>query len=664
MKKIIFPFLILLFTALSLNAQHWTGSISSDWNNSANWSAWPLNGDNITIDPLTYSGIAASPVISSASVFTPDKITIQNGAVLGIQNNLSTGDDINILGTGTQVNISGGIINVAPGNNGRFIISDGAAVNMSNGTLNADQRLLVELGGIFTLNGGQVNVGEVLALSDGNIDGSSLFNMSGGTVTTGVELAFENELGLYFPTFNMSAGTLTVNGDVTWFGTAPGSGAARLISTGGNVAITGNVLNMPASTMNLYIHAGGTAAIGISGTLIDMNQAADTLLQSGNSSITLNGTNSWNNDGTVLSEANTFFSGNSTLTGTGSYVFHNLTVSTLRSLTHTAPATITITGDFMNNGTFNAGSNGVIFAGAVPQTIGGSSSTAFHNLTADHSSTGITLNAAQSVSGTLTLMNGILFTSATNLLTLADNATSTAGSDSSYVNGPMKKTGNDAFVFPTGKNGKWRRLAMAAPLNTAAEFTVEYFDNGHPATGPLTAPLTRISTQEYWSVEQSVTNDPYHVELYWEDASMSGISCSDLTMAHWDGTAWTGIASTPSGTCSGSGNGILSADTLIASNGAFTFGSTAVTTGISSAEAKEKPMQIYPNPASSAGDLIISVPFSIERIEIRDLSGRIVLQRDELSSGRLQLNNALSPGMYCIIVNGRTQQSAQQLIIR
>ncbi|MCW3071595.1 MAG: hypothetical protein JWO44_1485 [Bacteroidetes bacterium] len=664
MKKIIFQFLILAFTALSLNAQHWTGNISSDWNNSANWSAWPLNGNNITIDPLTYSGIAASPVISAASVFTPDKITIQNGAVLSIQNNLSTGDDINILGTGTHVNISSGIISVAPGNNGRFIISDGASVTMSNGTLNTDQRLLVELGGIFTLSGGQVNVGEVLALSDGNADGSSLFNMNGGTVTTGVELAFENELGLYFPTFNMSAGTLSVNGDVTWFGTAPGSGAGGLISTGGNVVVSGNVLNLPASTINLHIHAGGTAAISISGALIDMNQAADTLLQSGSSSLTLLGTNSWNNHGTVLSEANTFFGGNSTLTGTGSFVFHNLNIAGLRSLSHAAPATITVTGDFMNNGTFNANSNGVIFAGAFPQTIGGSSSTAFHNLTANHSSTGITLARAQSISGMLTLTSGVIFTDATNLLTLKDNATSASGSDSSFVNGPMKKTGNDAFVFPAGKNGKWRRLAMTAPLNATAEFTVEYFDSGYSTAGPVIAPLTGVSTLEYWNVEQAVTSDPYHVELYWEDASMSSLSCADLAMAHWDGTAWTVVPATAFGTCSGSGNGLLSADTLVAGNGPFTFGSTAVTTGISSIDEKGQRMKVYPNPISSAGQLTISAPFAIERIEISDLSGRIVLQRDNLTPGILQLNNTLSPGMYYIIVKGNTQQSVQKLVVR
>jgi len=664
MKKIIFQFLILSFTALSLNAQHWTGSVSSDWNNSANWSSWPLNGDNITIDPLTYSGAAVSPVISAASVFSPDKITIQNGAVLSIQHNLSTGDDINILGAGTQVNISSGTINVAPGNNGRFIISDGATVSISNGTLNADQRLLVELGGLFTLNGGQVNVGEVLALSDGNADGSSLLNMNGGSISIGQELAFENELGAYFPAFNMSAGTVTVNGDVVWLGTAPGSGAARLISTGGTIAISGNVLNMPASTMNLYIHAGGTSAISIGGTLIDMDQAADTLLQSGSSSITLNGTGSWNNNGIVLSEANTFFNGNSTLTGTGSYVFHNIAIAALKSLTHTSPATITVTGNFTNNGTFTANTNGVILAGNVPQTIGGSVSTAFYNLAVNHSSTGITFAAPQSVSGTLDLSNGVLYTGATNLLTIADNATSTGGSDSSFVNGPVKKTGNDAFIFPVGKNGKWRRLAMAAPLNTSAECTVEYFDNAHSAAGPLTAPLTGVSTLEYWSVEQSVTGDPYHVELYWEDASMSGISCTDLTMAQWNGSAWVNVPATASGTCSGTGSGLLSADTLTTGNGAFTFGSTAITTGISSVEAAAQDMKVFPNPASAGAAISIIVPFAIEQITITGLDGRIVLQRDDLRSGTLQLNHPVSPGMYYVIARGKTEQSVQKLIIR
>lgn len=664
MKKSTLLFFIIALTLFSARAQHWTGSISSDWNNSGNWSSWPLNGNNITIDPLTYSGSAASPVISAASVFTPDRITLQNAAMLSIQANLSTGDNISLIGAGTQMTISAGTINVAPGNNGRFIVSDGAAVTMNNGTLNADQRLLVELGGVFTLNGGQVNAGEVIALSDGNTAGSSLFDMNGGTVTTGVELAFENELGLYSPTFDMSGGTLAVNGDVTWFGTAPGTGAPKLISTGGSVIISGNVLNLPASSVNIYLHAGGTSSISISGALIDMNQAADTLLQSGSSSLILLNTNSWNNHGTVLSTAGTFFGGTTTLTGTGAYTFYDLTIASGKSLIHAAPANITVKGSFMNNGVFTANSNGILFAGSAPQIIGGSASTAFHNMTVSNP-TGITLNKPESVSGMLNLMDGPVTTSAAALLTLTDNALSTTGSDSSYVNGPMKKTGDDSFIFPLGKNGKWRRLALGAPLNINAEFTVEYFDNGYSMSGPVTVPLTSVSTLEYWNVEQTVTGDPYHVELYWEDALMSGIgSCADLSIAHWDGLAWIDLPATASGICSGAGNGLLSADTLIVGNGPFTFGSAALTTGIEIVVAKEQEIKVYPNPAASSQQITVSIPFTAGIMEISDLSGRIILTGIINTSTILLPDNLLMPGVYCITAKDKTKQAVKKLVVQ
>ena len=86
------PFPLALAAACLLStatqAQNWTGAVSSDWNNAANWSDWPLGGENITVDPASYSGAAASPVIGTASVFAPDRLYVMNGAELTIAANL------------------------------------------------------------------------------------------------------------------------------------------------------------------------------------------------------------------------------------------------------------------------------------------------------------------------------------------------------------------------------------------------------------------------------------------------------------------------------------------------------------------------------------------------------------------------------------------------
>ncbi|MBK6527035.1 MAG: hypothetical protein IPG07_16700 [Crocinitomicaceae bacterium] len=52
----------------------------------------------------------------------------------------------------------------------------------------------------------------------------------------------------------------------------------------------------------------------------------------------------------------------------------------------------------------------------------------------------------------ITFNKGILVSSGTNLLILGDNVTAVSASDSSFVDGPVRKIGNDAFTFPIGKN--------------------------------------------------------------------------------------------------------------------------------------------------------------------------------------------------------------------
>ena len=63
---------------------------------------------------------------------------------------------------------------------------------------------------------------------------------------------------------------------------------------------------------------------------------------------------------------------------------------------------------------------------------------------------GATLNTPLTLPYKLTLTNGKINTTTAELLTLIDNATSSAGSQASFVNGPMKKIGDDDFIFPVG----------------------------------------------------------------------------------------------------------------------------------------------------------------------------------------------------------------------
>lgn len=77
---------------------------------------------------------------------------------------------------------------------------------------------------------------------------------------------------------------------------------------------------------------------------------------------------------------------------------------------------INVAGDWNNSGTFTQGTQTVTFDGTSAQTIGGSATTTFYDLTINNS-TGVTLNHLENVSHTLTLTSGIINTTSTNLLT-------------------------------------------------------------------------------------------------------------------------------------------------------------------------------------------------------------------------------------------------------
>lgn len=129
------------------------------------------------------------------------------------------------------------------------------------------------------------------------------------------------------------------------------------------------------------------------------------------------------------------------IAGGPSVVYGNLTLNATGAVTKTATAALDVEGNFVvganntfaastfshtlkgnltNNGTFNANSSIVTLSGASAQTISGSSSTTFNNLTVNNSA-GVINSASSTVNGTLTLTAGTLTLSSG--LTMGNGAT-------------------------------------------------------------------------------------------------------------------------------------------------------------------------------------------------------------------------------------------------
>ncbi|QNA45148.1 T9SS type A sorting domain-containing protein [Lacibacter sediminis] len=165
-----------------------------------------------------------------------------------------------------------------------------------------------------------------------------------------------------------------------------------------------------------------------------------------------------------------------------------------------------------------------------------------------------TLNGPSTIYGTLTLTNGLVSTSSANLLTLEAAATCPAGGNAlSFVNGPLKKIGSSAFVFPVGKpevagptGGGFRLIGISAPAQISDAFTAEFIVGSATALGPISAAmksagLTRVSRCEYWKLVRTNGNSIVNVTLSWNTRSNCNVSyvssLPDLAIAHFNETA-------------------------------------------------------------------------------------------------------------------------------
>jgi hypothetical protein len=587
MKKIFLIFSIYLITNHAFG-QNWTGAVSSDWNNPANWSTAPSNGNDIEIDPANYTGAMAQPIISGISSFTPAEILVQNGAQLTISGTLNTSDQVEIIGAGTQIILtnSGAFSLIGAGNNARLIFVDDAHLEMNGGSLSSGQRLLFEAGATGTIHNGTVTVGETIALVDGSVSGSSKLVQNGGTITTNAEFGFENEAGIFYPTFEQNGGTLQINGALVWLGAAPGAGKGYFRSTGGSVFVTGTIGNDPTSTMGMHLELNGsTAVLENSGSSVQLLAGDSIVLTNGANWKDLN-SSIWLNDGSVYaSDTSLFLSGTTIFNGNGSYQLNFLTIPAGKTLNHVSPAILKVSGDMIIAGAFNHNSNILELNGSRNQSVSQpSNNLLLHSLRIQNSADGpvdggygISLNTSVSITSALELNDGIIVCAPSTIVRLADNLNLSGESDSTFIDGIIEKTGNDAFTFALGTvPDRYRPLTITAPVSVSTQIKAEYLDNPYSSLTPVEAPMQSVSALEYWDFTNSNAGDLVGVTVGWNNALVSGLTdCADISLTVWNGTQWEFLPSGTTGLCSGANAGTLYSSGNLPVNGPITIGFTS-----------------------------------------------------------------------------------------
>ncbi|HLP06011.1 MAG TPA: T9SS type A sorting domain-containing protein [Paludibacter sp.] len=305
--------------------------------------------------------------------------------------------------------------------------------------------------------------------------------------------------------FTQSSGTLTVNGSIA---TVNANAANTSTFTLGNSSPT----LVLAGATPFSISATGTNTITLNGTgsTVNYNRAGtQTVYPVNYANLTLAGTSAKTlQTGTTSISGNFTTSGSATVTGVtgltigGDVNIGNGTTFTSGNYTHS------IGGNWINNGIFTAGTGTVNLTGSGKNVSG--ATTTFYNL-AINSSDSISLATSINVSRILTLANGILKTSTSNLLsvTYTNVAAITGGSATSFIKGPVRWTlpsslvSGSTYNFPVGKGTTYLPFSLVNPTTGTGVVTaqVEAFDS-NPG-GTYDATISLLSTTEYWSLTTS-----------------------------------------------------------------------------------------------------------------------------------------------------------------
>lgn len=203
--------------------------------------------------------------------------------------------------------------------------------------------------------------------------------------------------------------------------------------------------------------------------------------------------------------------------------------------------------DFKNDGlvTFTTEENGnTAFRGIADQKIEGTGTTEFQNIAFDNAGgdLAIELHKEISIAKLADFTQGIVKNKDfAGLMVFERGATHININDESYVDGKVKKNGDEAFGFPVGHEGNFRFAAISATKEVLSSFTANYFlgnsDTLHPHSDKVGA-ISLINDKEYWILEKEGGEANAILTLSWDDSTTTPTAITeipeDLHIVRWD----------------------------------------------------------------------------------------------------------------------------------
>ncbi|MEM9325948.1 MAG: T9SS type A sorting domain-containing protein [Bacteroidota bacterium] len=257
---------------------------------------------------------------------------------------------------------------------------------------------------------------------------------------------------------------------------------------------------------------------------------------------------------------------------------------------------------------FSAGTGRVALFGPSHYTLTDASGAVFYDFRIRNgSSFTISSGSSMTINGLTEFDNGIIYGSSTALVTFGASSTingGVGGDSDSYVDGPVRKIGNTAFVFPLGDGSVWAPAELLATNGAATdEYTAQYFASPAPNSSNLPGSgIAHVSDNEYWEISHSGTATSTDIALHWKDGiNHSDISDlgSDLLITHYNSVSseWETVGNSAQG---GSTTTTGSIQALgVTSFSPFTLGSA---TGTNTLGVSVLPVEFLDFHASKLGD--------------------------------------------------------------
>lgn len=597
----------------------WNGASGANWNVAGNWLpvGVPGAGDTVIFNSFNACNVDINPSIAALRVLGSGGNLLSTAAArtITINNNAATNPVLSVA-SGSNLTLGNGGFGVSiqtyGGATPNYADIDGSLSLMfaSTWTLcNAGFTALTNADISGTINIISVHTGNAFTNSSTAtlrfLSGSSLnWQRNGGTIPTA-----NYQSG---STINVTGMTSTMpffsigfyDGLLIWNSASQtSSGAAAILFAGTSSMDSIRVSNTGTGTLRLRTNPGsflvghlevqgGTLEIASPNTSISAGSILTDLKISGGSVI-----------------VNAAFAGDTggypmTLTVFGNFTMTNGTLDlTNRAIGGASSGagqinvagTVSQTGGTVTATTLFGSQNYIMFNGTVSQNVQMSNLTGFAGLTINNNA-GIVLQAPLTVPYAMSLINGVLTSTASNLLIFSAGSVAAGASNNSFVDGPVRKVGNTSFTFPVGKpncgpSGSVKGYAGLTIGNYSAggsvtdQFTAEYKRGDAITLGAISSPgLNHVSRCDYWTLTRDNGTSTVDITLAWSESINNCISPTPyvnnlptLTIAHNNntvGSTWDVIGVAGVTTGNATAGTVIWNGTQSATFGAFAIGST------------------------------------------------------------------------------------------